>query len=172
MKNKAVLGFFLAIVIGLTAVFVTSGPPSPADSLYQEIGRINQNALNEVKGQYFLLHFWAKWCEPCTDEIPKLVEFARTVSEKPFQKPLKILAVSLDPSLEEARQILPNRGRNLPANFILALDPDHKFAEKMGSYQYPETYLINPKGEIQEKWVGVQKWTQPEVFEFFRKKLL
>lgn len=180
MKNKAILGLFLAIVIGLTAVFITRQPASPGETLYRDIAQLNQKSLEELRGEYFLLHFWAKWCEPCIDEIPHLVQFARLVGEgkgpdgKPisFKKPLKVLAVSLDPSMDEARQILPNQGTDLPSNFLLALDPEHKFAEKMGSYQYPETYLINPKGEIQEKWVGVQKWMQPQVFEFFRQKLL
>ena len=90
----------------------------------------------------------------------KQQERTRTLDQEPLAR------------VEEAKQILPDQGANLPPNFILALDADHKFAERMGSYQYPETYFIGPKGDILEKWVGVQKWLQPQVFEFFRQKLL
>ncbi|MBS1959846.1 MAG: TlpA family protein disulfide reductase [Bdellovibrionales bacterium] len=180
MKKIGVLGLFAVIVIALTAYFGPNKKAVHGEAIYQEIARINQSSLKDVQGQYFLLHFWAKWCAPCTDEIPVLVSFARFVNDhknadgKPvqFEKPLRILAVSLDPTLEESKEILPDKGANLPPNFILLHDPDHKFAERMGSYQYPETYFIGPKGDILEKWVGVQKWLQPRVFEFFRQKLL
>ena len=74
--------------------------------------------------------------------------------------------------MEDAKLILPEGGAHLPPNFILALDPEHKVAEKMGSYQYPESYFIDPKGKILEKWVGPQKWMKPEVFDFFKAKVL
>ncbi len=144
-------------------------PEAQKLNVYTELAQLKSFDLEQVKGTYFILHFWAKWCEPCADEIPTLVEFAKKAQ---FSKPFKILAVSLDPNLEEAKQILPDQGNNLPANFILTLDPDHKVAELMGSYQYPETYFIDPTGKILEKWVGAQKWTKPEVFEFFKLKVL
>ncbi len=135
--------------------------------VYQQLEKLktvdSTIALDQVKGSYFLLHFWAKWCEPCAEEIPHLVEFAKQV-------PFKVLAVSLDPTLEESKKILPHEGKSLPANFILILDSAHQMAEAMGSYQYPETYLIDPQGKILEKWVGSQKWDQPEVLEFFKQK--
>lgn len=173
MRNKAILGVILAAAIVLTLYFGFSPQKSErAETLYQEIARVNESSLKDLKGSYFLLHFWAKWCGPCIDEIPVLVQFSREINNKGNQKPLKILAVSLDSNLEEAKQILPNQGADLPSNFILALDADHKFAEKMGSYQYPETYFVSPQGDIIEKWVGLQKWLQPQVFEFFKQKLL
>jgi thiol-disulfide isomerase/thioredoxin len=137
--------------------------------VYSTLSGIKGFSSNTVRDQYFILHFWAKWCEPCADEIPTLVEFSKKAQ---FSKPLQILAVSLDENLGEAKQILPNHGDALPANFILLLDPEHKVAEKMGSYQYPETYFIDPKGQILEKWIGPQKWQKPDVFEFFKNKIL
>ena len=138
-------------------------------NVYPALSELKGFDLNQVKGQYFILHFWAKWCEPCADEIPHLIQFA---NDAKFQKPLKILAVSLDPSLDEAKTILPDQGAHLPANFLLALDADRKVAEKLGSYQYPESYFVDPAGQIIEKWIGTQKWQKPEVFEFFRQKVL
>jgi len=132
--------------------------------VYSTLSGLKGFQTKDVEGEYFILHFWAKWCEPCADEIPTLVEFAKKAQ---FSKPLKILAVSLDPTLEDSKQILPDHGNSLPPNFILILDPEHLVAEKMGSYQYPETYFIDPKGQIIEKWIGPQKWTKPDVFEFF-----
>lgn len=162
-----------AVIAGVCVVFLTvlwvKNRPAEHSSVYSKLQKINHFDLNQIKGEYFILHFWAKWCEPCTEEIPHLVEFARQAQ---FQKPLKILAVSLDPTIEESKQILPNQGKDLPANFILVSDPEHQFAESMGSYQYPETYFVDREGQIIEKWVGPQKWNKPEVLEFFKQKVL
>jgi thiol-disulfide isomerase/thioredoxin len=155
-------------VVFLTLFWFKRGSEAKLD-VYAKLQKIDHFDLNQIKGNYFILHFWAKWCEPCAEEIPHLVEFARQAQ---FEKPLKILAVSLDPSLEESKKILPNQGADLPPNFILLLDAEHKFAESMGSYQYPETYLVDPSGQVIEKWVGPQKWNKPEVLEFFRQKVL
>ena len=162
-----------AIVAGVCVVFLTvwglKFSSSPKSDVYSKLQKINGFDLNQVKGDYFILHFWAKWCEPCAEEIPQLVAFAQRAQ---FQKPLKILAVSLDPTLEESKQILPDHGAHLPADFILASDPDQHVAESFGSYQYPETYFVDPSGQILAKWVGPQKWNKPEVFEFFKQKVL
>ena len=157
-------------MVGILAVFwLKSSGSSRKPDVYSTLAQLPNFDANQVKGQYFIIHFWAKWCEPCADEIPHLVEFA---AKSKFQKPFKIIAISLDPTLEESKQILPDHGLHLPANFLLVLDPAHKIAEKLGSFQYPETYFVNPQGDIVEKWVGPQKWNKPEVFEYFRQKLL
>ncbi len=163
--------FSIALIfVGVVALFAgLRGTRQETSEVYTKLGALQHFDLNQVKGSYFILHFWAKWCEPCAEEIPHLVEFA---SKANFGKPLKVLAVSLDPNLEDSKEILPEKGAHLPGNFILVLDADHQVAEKMGSFQYPETYFIGPEGQILEKWIGAQKWQKPEVLEFFKQKLL
>jgi thiol-disulfide isomerase/thioredoxin len=179
MRKIAILGSVLTIAIGLTLFFVRQTHSTDGSQVYSEIQKLNINHFDRLKGEYFLIHFWAKWCEPCIEEIQDLIQFADLIQKKqlPDGKPLEMarslqfLAVSLDPTLEEALTILPNEGKNLPANFLLALDSEQKFAGVIGSYQYPETYLVDPTGQILEKWIGVQKWLQPQVFEYFKQKI-
>lgn len=180
MKKLAVLG---SILIGVTVLALIwkakTDSASGTSQVYSELKKLDLNQFHQVEGHYFLLHFWAKWCEPCTDEIPDLVQFAEFMEKRQYpdgkplniQRPLKILAVSLDPTLEESKQILPDEGKRLPANFLLVLDAEQKFAGTIGSYQYPETYLVDPQGKILEKWIGIQKWLQPQVFDYFQFKL-
>lgn len=167
-KIKIIATFIVIIGVILTVLYTRAQSASKLD-VYTNLQKINGFDVNQVKGQYFILHYWAKWCEPCAEEIPHVVEFARQAQ---FQKPLKVLAVSLDQNLEDSKSILPNQGRDLPANFILVLDAEHKSAEGMGSYQYPESYFVDPSGTVIEKWVGPQKWNKPEVLEFFKQKVL
>ena len=48
--------------------------------------------LNEVKGNYILLDFWASWCGPCRKESPSLVKAYQNYKEKGFE----IISISLD----------------------------------------------------------------------------
>jgi thiol-disulfide isomerase/thioredoxin len=167
-KSK-LFGITVLLAVVLLTVYSVRSKQEGRVDVYANLQKIKGFDLNEVKGQYFVLHYWAKWCEPCAEEIPHLIEFAKKAH---FQKPFKVLAVSLDSNLDISKSILPNQGKDLPTNFVLVLDADHSSAEGLGSYQYPETYFVDPTGQVIEKWVGPQKWNKPEVLEFFKDKVL
>ncbi len=182
MKKLKVLIFLIGLVGVSASIFYHQR--NSQGTVYGLVKRYSIANIADLKGNYVLLHFWAKWCEPCAEEIPLLVQFANGLEGRAVKQDgsgvlgggaarmgIKILAVSLDANLEEAKQILPEKGTLLPKNFILALDSSHQFAEQMGSYQYPESYLIGPEGQIIEKWVGPQKWNKPDVLEYFSKYL-
>jgi thiol-disulfide isomerase/thioredoxin len=170
MNRKLIVGISITIVVILTLFYSYFSGKSQKDDIYSQLQILPHFDRKAVEGQYFVLHFWAKWCAPCAEEIPHLIKFAGLADQK--LKGLKILAVSLDETLEQAKTILPNQGVNLPANFLLFLDPQHTVAEGLGSYQYPETYFYGPKGQVLEKWVGPQKWDADSVMEYFSHKIL
>ena len=170
MKRKILVGISILVVVFLAQFYSYYRGKSQNSDIYAELQALPGFDRKDVEGHYFVLHFWAKWCAPCAEEIPHLVSFAHLADEK--LKGLKILAVSLDETLSKAKTILPNQGVGLPGNMILLLDPQHAVAEGLGSYQYPETYFYDPKGHILEKWIGSQKWDNPEVIEYFTRKML
>ena len=170
MKRKLLVGLSIVIVVILAQFSGIFASKSQNSDIYAQLEKIPGFDRKAAEGHYFILHFWAKWCAPCAEEIPHLVNFAKLASEN--IKGLNILAVSLDESLDISKTILPEQGAHLPATFLLLLDSQHTVAEGLGSYQYPETYFYDPKGHIIEKWVGAQKWDSPEVIEYFKHKVL
>jgi len=48
--------------------------------------------LDAYKGKVVLLDFWATWCAPCREEIPKILSLYR----KYHQKGLEVIGISLD----------------------------------------------------------------------------
>lgn len=124
--------------------------PAPVIGLKDAEGKLVR--LQEVPAKVMLVHFWASWCAPCVDEIPTIVKFAK----KYEGQPVKLVLISLDETWEDARKILGKEA--LSSNVISLLDPEIRSGEMFGSYQYPETYLLNGSHEIVTKWIGPQKW--------------
>jgi thiol-disulfide isomerase/thioredoxin len=126
---------------------------APGFSLKDHLG--HDHTLQEVKGKLVIVHFWASWCPPCLKEIPDLIEFAEAWKDKPVQ----ILAVSLDEKWEDAEKIVISS--KLPTNFTSLIDLTGHVPEAYGTYQYPETYLLDGDGKIIVKWIGAQPWSSP-----------
>lgn len=57
-------------------------------------------------GKVVLLDFWATWCGPCMEELPKLLELYATHRDQGFE----IVGVSLDTSERDLRAVLADRG--------------------------------------------------------------
>ena len=169
MNRKFLAIFSIALIVISAFLYNHFSGTTVTEGVYSQLSELQGFQKKQVEGKYFVLHFWAKWCAPCAEEIPHLVTFAKNAQEK--LPNLQVLAVSLDESIEVSKQILPEQGNGLPSNFLLFLDSAHSLAEAMGSFQYPETYFYDPQGKVIEKWVGPQKWDQPEVMEFFVRKV-
>ncbi len=132
--------------------------PAPKFTLEDSAGK--PHSLEEFKGSLILLHFWASWCPPCLGEIPQWVDLANDYKGRP----LKMIAISEDEKWEDALKIL--NSASLPPNVTSLLDLKGRVAEQYGSYQYPETYLLNSRLEIITKWVGGQEWKDPKLATF------
>src|SRR4051812_4042775 len=85
-----------------------------------------EHTLESFKGTAVLLHFWATWCPPCLDEMPKLVELARSLKGRS----VKIVAISLDDKWEDAEKIL--KSSILPENFISLIDLSKEVPDRYG----------------------------------------
>jgi thiol-disulfide isomerase/thioredoxin len=126
----------------------------------------SQHSLDEAHGKLVLVHFWAAWCPPCLQEIPELVEFAEKLQS---ESKLQIFAISMDEKWADAEKVLDSS--KLPKSMISLLDGGSKISDLYGTYQFPETYLINDQGKILAKWVGAQPWSSPKTVELMKAEI-
>ena len=112
--------------------------------------------LAELKGKVVLLHFWASWCPPCLTELPQILALAHDYKGKQ----LEVVTVSLDEKWADAQKVLNDAAA---ADVLSVIDPKSSISDRYGSYQFPETYLINPEQKIITKWVGGQNWKDPNL---------
>jgi len=98
--------------------------------------------LDELRGKYVLVDFWATWCAPCVIEIPRLQAAHAKYKDKGFE----IVAVSLD----EARSAVTDfvKARKLPWRQVHNGTSNGDLVDAFGVKTIPATYLIDPKGKI------------------------
>ena len=130
----------------------------PEFSLSDASGK--KRSSDEIRGKVAMVHFWASWCAPCLEEIPKWTAFAGAYSGNDA---VRFVAISLDQKWEDALKVLPKD--RLPPGSLSLLDADQKVSEAFGSFQFPETYLVSRSGKVVMKWVGPQNWDSPRIKE-------
>jgi len=162
-----------AIIIISVAVFQTgcdtgSTSPEPAVALKiapqfdLEILSGGRAKLADYRGKIIILDFWATWCPPCIKGIPDFVE----LQKKYGNKGLAILGISLD---QNPKQKLGPFVKKYKMNYPVLLTDGKVDRAYGGITGIPTTFVINRKGEIYKKYVGLRP---KKVFEADIKALL
>lgn len=127
------------------AAKVQSGKPVPSISYPDANG--NLHGLEKYKGNYLLIDFWASWCGPCRQSIPKMKELYAEYHPKGFD----VLSISIDKDENAWRKAM--KEEKMPWQQLLSPDMD----KTMKTFQFsgiPTMYLIDPNGKIIRSYTG------------------
>ncbi|MCR4302987.1 MAG: DsbE family thiol:disulfide interchange protein [Gallionella sp.] len=142
-----VLAVFLFIGLGLNPHEVPSpliNKPAPAFTLPQLHDPSRQFSSQNMKGQVWLLNYWASWCAACKTEHPVFMALAR-------QNIVPIYGVDYKDKRENGQAWLRDGGDP----YVLSVsDMDGRTGIDYGVYGVPETYLIDKEGVIRYKQIG------------------
>jgi thiol-disulfide isomerase/thioredoxin len=83
---------------------MSEGKPLPKQRVSRRDGAsdLPARAISGAPGQWTWVNFWAAWCAPCKEEIPRLKAWEREVS----QNKLRVAFVSLDDDPRQLQQFL------------------------------------------------------------------
>ncbi len=103
----------------------------------------NPVSLEDFRGKYLLIDFWASWCGPCRAENPNIVEVFQKFKDKGFD----ILGVSLDRN--KARWIAAIAEDNLTWTHVSDLKYwDNEASKLYAVSSIPANFLLDPNGLI------------------------
>ena len=97
-----------------------------------------------LQGQVTLLNVWASWCAACIDEQTFLLQLAR--------EGVVIYGLNYKDKSQEAKQWLSEWGNPYK---LVGADVKGTVAIDLGVYGAPETFLVDKKGIIRYRHVGV-----------------
>lgn len=164
-----------AAIVAAVYFFVTyhpnrgpdEGATAPTFSLSDRSGAVVR--LEDLRGKYVLVHFWATWCETCRHEMPAFNAMADRFGKNPD---LVILGLSLDDSGKgNGWKAVEAFEKATPLAFRVLMDRRGVAADQYGTYALPETYLVDPNGVIVRKFVGGQAWASPKMVEYLKSEI-
>jgi cytochrome c biogenesis protein CcmG/thiol:disulfide interchange protein DsbE len=149
---KGMIFFLLALTISLAGCNFKGGAggTAPDFSLKDISGKTV--SLQDLRGKYVIIDFWATWCPPCLMSIPELVSLQRKYEEKG----LVVIGISLDdPQKVDSRALTQFRDQHRIGYPILRAD-DRVVRDYAGSggMSIPTMFFVDREGRIVEKLVG------------------
>ena len=120
----------------------------------------NDVSLEQLRGKFVVLNFWATWCEPCTREWPELDKLAQRPGDR---DDVVVLAVSLD---QEPEAIAPYMERMSLTDTKVTIwnDPTGKANAAFGGEKIPDTFFVDREGELVQAFINVRQWGSPNAF--------
>ena len=107
--------------------------------------------LPVASGKWTWVNFWAAWCAPCKEEIPRLLGFERKLTEA--GAPFRLSFVSLDDDERQLNDFLTGQPSDgLHASYWLKEGSERedwlKSAGQSADAPLPFHLLVDPKGKI------------------------
>ena len=127
-------------------------PKATSNASFDLADDAGRASLEDYRGKYVLVNFWATWCAPCRKEMPHLSELQTELGGPDFE----VLTIAT--------------GRNSPAGiskFFIEIgvtnlpryqDPKQSLASQMEIFGLPITVLIDPEGREIARLRGDADW--------------
>ena len=111
-------------------------------------------SLDEYRGKWMVLNFWATWCAPCRHEMPSLDRLQAAMPE------IAVVPVATGRnSVEGITAFFEEAGvKALP----VLRDPKSVLARSMGVMALPVTVIVNPEGQEVARLIGDAEWDSAE----------
>ena len=120
-----------------------------------------KKSLDDYKGRFVLVNFWATWCAPCREEMPSLEALQRQFGSDQ----LEVVPLATGRNSPQAiRRVFEEIGvEHLP----MFRDIKQQIARQMSVIGLPITLVIDPEGREIARLMGDAHWDSPEAFAFF-----
>jgi thiol-disulfide isomerase/thioredoxin len=129
-----------AVPLAPAAFAVAPGALAPslaAPRLAEPSSRLD---LGDLRGNVVYVDFWASWCVPCRQSMPRLDELYRKYRDRGF----RVVGVNKDVAPADALRFL----HRVSVSFPLVADGDDAMARAFDVKAMPSGYLVDRKGVV------------------------
>ena len=119
------------------------------------------HTLEDLKGKFVLVNFWATWCNPCKVEMPLLEKLHQTLKSEKFT----VLGLHVGPGPENIEEFK----KLMPFSFPIYVDMDLEV--NWGVPGLPTTFLMNPEGKLIYRAVGKREFASDEMVNFLKNQI-
>lgn len=156
--RKAILPAVMAAALwcgtGGAASTAFIDPPGIGDAAPEAAGIVvngpEGSRVTALAGRVRVVEFWASWCGPCIESIPRLEALRHEVHKAGFAEQFEVLGVGLDQRLEDARRFLHVR----PVSYPVVVDTIGIASRNYGVWRLPATFLVDRSGHIRQIYSG------------------
>jgi thiol-disulfide isomerase/thioredoxin len=108
-----------------------------------------QRKLSSLRGQIVVVNFWATWCGPCQEELPRLAQIAASYEGKP----VKFVTISIDAPKDRSKIPGVLERLKVPPDSWVGGDTDMLADFGLGNI-VPGTAVLDEHGEVIARIMG------------------
>jgi thiol-disulfide isomerase/thioredoxin len=130
------------------------------------VGSIQHVRLSDAHAKVIVLDFYATWCEPCRESIPRLVALQKRYGSQGLE------IVGLNVGGEEDHDQIPSFAREFRIQYQLGIpdsELEHLYMGSDGSI--PQTVVLDRKGAIVNQFVGYSDSMAEELEELIQSEI-
>lgn len=132
---SAVIGFCQG-----TASFIGKQCPDVMLNILQD-GKVKQARISDYRGKFLIIDFWATWCVPCINALPRLNQLQTDLGDK-----VQVLPMSSE-SEKVVSKFIQNRKKEGPFMLPTAIE-EQKLHEYFAHSFIPFTIILNKEGVV------------------------
>ncbi|WP_206915824.1 TlpA family protein disulfide reductase [Alicyclobacillus suci] len=153
-RNAVIFTVFALILLGFVYVIVTYIRYNTPVKLGGLAPNIQENtvsgqsfSLESLRGKPVLLNFFTPWCQPCIEETPDLIAFA-----KEYGNDIHVVMIDRGDGPVMVQQYVSQY--HVPDSITVLLSPYDKWSSRYGVTGQPETFFITANGKVVSHLIG------------------
>ena len=119
--------------------------------------------LDKFRGKVVYVDFWASWCGPCRQSLPKFNQLYKKLSNKGFS----IIAINLDENKADANNFL----KDFPVSYTVLRDSKGETPQQFGVKVMPTGYLLDRFGMVRHVHEGFRNGDELKLEQQIQKLL-
>jgi len=147
--GKLIVLSFIFILVILLGCGKSSQKKNPRPGFDFDLPDLNGKivSLEDFKGKVLVINFWATWCPPCEEDMPKLNQLQKRYKNEG----LVVIGIALD---KDSLNLVEPFVREKRIGYPILRGNEQVLGTVEDFSGVPTTLIVDPKGDIKKKYDG------------------